>query len=122
MKTLKQVCLCAVFLLIGGWSVYGLIELVQREKTKDVVRQFGVALDQAEKVPPGLARGETLLRGLRAIDRGFAPADVKQALAGYTAALQGALDAMKAGRETSAFDEELATQKLQFADAIERHK
>ena len=56
-------------------------------------------MDEARKLPPGLARGEDFLRRLKAIDTSYLPPEMKQALSDYIEADERGLIAIEAGRD-----------------------
>ncbi len=77
--------------LIRGW-----IYSVRQSNAWHVQQRMNAALQEAERVPLGFERAETYLARLKAIDAGYAPDDLKQALADYTSALEQSIDAAKA--------------------------
>ncbi len=79
--------------LIRGW-----IYSVRQSNAWHVQQRMNAALQEAERVPLGFERAETYLARLKAIDAGYAPDDLKQALADYTSALEQSIDAAKAIR------------------------
>jgi len=86
-----------------------------------VARAWGAAIEQSEKLPPGLGRAEDMLSRFKHIDTGYAPAELKQAITDYIAAFQSSLDAAKAGRDTTPFDEAMGQARLRMAAAVKKY-
>jgi hypothetical protein len=82
---------------------------------------MNAALQDAERVPPGLERAEKYLSRLKVIDTGYAPDDLKEALADYTSALEQSIDAAKAGRGTTPFDQHMAEAKQRIVAIAKRY-
>jgi hypothetical protein len=79
-------------------------------------------MNDVEKLPPGIPRAEELVRRLKKVDPGLAPGECKQALRDYIAALEGSLEAMKAGRETTQYDAPMADAKQRLADCFRKYR
>src|ERR1043165_5720450 len=88
--------------LIRGW-IYSL----RQSNTWDIERKMHSALEELQKSPPGFERAEKYLARLKAIENPYAPDDLKQALADYISAFERSLEAGKAGRDTTQFDQEM---------------
>jgi hypothetical protein len=106
--------------LLGAWSIYGFIGLVRQTHTRALEREFAAAVDQLEKSPPGIQRGETFIQTLKKIDPGYAPVEVKTALRDYIAALQQSLEALKAGRDTAQYDPAIAEARLRLIASVKK--
>lgn len=76
-----------------------------------VAKDFAATLRESDKVPPGFGRAEDLLVRLKAIDISKAPEDMKRGVTDYIAALEGAIEAAKAGRETKSYDDAMTQAK-----------
>lgn len=94
--------------------IRGFIGMVRQTHTRAVARDWGAAIEQSQKVPPGFGRADDLLARLKAIDTGYAPVELKQAISDYILALQNSIDAAKADRDTATFDKAMneAKQKM----------
>jgi 4-amino-4-deoxy-L-arabinose transferase-like glycosyltransferase len=100
--------------LIRGW-----IYTARQSNTWDVEQKMNAALQELQKGPPGLARAEKYLARLKAINTGYAPDDLKQALADYASALEQSIEAMKADHDTTPFDHRMNDAKQRMI-AIEK--
>jgi len=101
--------------------VFGFIHLVRQTHAREVAHKWSAALDASEKVPAGIGRAEDLLSRLKAIDMGYAPDEMKQALSGYIVAFQNSLDALKAGRDTAPFDKEMEQAHTKMVAAMHKY-
>src|SRR5258706_11820322 len=93
-------------LAVVCFSVYCIVDfapMARRNHTQTLLSEMNAVMRDVEKLPPGIPRGEQLVRKLKALDPGLAPAEVKQALRDYMDALDGSLQAMRAGRETTQY-------------------
>jgi hypothetical protein len=107
------------------FSVYCVLDfasMARNNHTRGVLSDMNAVMDRAQKLPPGIPRAEELVRGLKALDPGLAPAEVKEALRDYTAALEGSLDAMKAGHDTTPYDAPMADAKQRLADCFRKSR
>jgi hypothetical protein len=104
--------------LLGIYSIHGIVSLGRQTHTRAVERELVAAADQLEKSPPGIHRAETFVRALKKIDPGQAPDKVRTALADYIAVLEQGLDALKAGRDTTQYDADIAKAKERLMDAL----
>ena len=104
-KKASQVVLLVFSLGLAVFCIHGFIGMVRQTHTRAVERDWDAALRESGKVPAGLGRAEDLLARLKRIDPGYAPDELKQAITDYIAALKGAIDAAKAGRDTASYDE-----------------
>ena len=68
-----------------------------------------------------LLRVETFVRALKAVNPGYAPQEVKQALQEYIAALNQSLTALKAGRDTREFDPAIAKAREKLLAAVQKY-
>jgi hypothetical protein len=117
----SQIVLLILALGIGVFSIFGFIGMVRQTHTRAVARDWGVALRESEKVPSGLGRAEDLLARLKRIDTGYAPDELKRAIADYINALEGSLDAAKAGRDTTSYDEAMDQAKQRMVAAAKKY-
>jgi hypothetical protein len=104
----SQVVLLVVSVAFAAFCVHGFIDMVRQTHTRAVARDWSAAINESQKLPPGLGRAEDLLARLKRIDTGYAPDEFKHAIADYISALQGAFDASKGGRDTTQFDKAMA--------------
>jgi hypothetical protein len=100
--------------LIRGW-----IYTVRQSNAWDVEQKMSAALRELQSSPPGLDRAEKYLARLKAINTGYAPDDLKQALADYASAIQQSIEAAKAGHDTTPFDKRMDEAKQRMI-AIEK--
>jgi hypothetical protein len=103
--------LSIVMLPVVIWAWIG---FVRQTHTRAVARDWGTALRENDKVPPGLGRAEDLLARLKRIDTGYAPDELKSAVHDYIADLEGSIEAAKAGHDTTSYDQAMdqAKQRL----------
>ena len=96
--------------------------MARNNHTQGILRDMNAIMKDVDKLPPGIPRAEELVRRLKAIDPGLAPAECKEALRDYTAALEGSLQAMKSGRDTTQFDAAMADAKQRLADCFRKYR
>ena len=96
--------------------------MARNNHTQGLLRDMNAIMNDADKLPPGIPRAEELVRRLKALDPGLAPAEGKQALRDYTAALEGSLQAMKSGRDTTQYDASVADAKQRLADCFRKYR
>jgi len=129
-KTIDALLKRKPILILAGvavvcFSVYCIMDfgsMARRKHTQALLTDMNAIMRDVEKLPPGIPRAEQLVRRLRALNPGLAPAEVKQALGDYTDALAGSLEAMKAGRETAQFDVPMADAKQRLADCFRKYR
>lgn len=114
-----------VLLLIGSiaFAVYCIRDfasMARNSHTQALLHDMNRIMEDVSKLPPGIPRGEELLRRVKALDPGLAPVEVKHALQDYTAAMEGSLQAMKAGRDTTPYDAPMAAPKQRLADCFRK--
>ena len=100
------VSLIALPFLVRGW-----IYSVRQSNTWDVEQKTSAALRELQNSPTGLKRAEEYLVRIKAIKNDYAPDDLKRALADYASALEQSIEAAKAGRDTSSFDQRMDEAK-----------
>ena len=103
------------------WSLQGWGRLREMTHTRALDRDLKVALDASRSQPAGIAQMEDFLLRLKRIDPGHAPAEVKQALAGYIAALEAALTAHRAGESLVPYDLEMDRAQKKLAAVVSEH-
>ena len=96
--------------------------MARSSHTQGLLNDMNAVMKEVEKLPPGIPRAQELVRRLKALDPGLAPAECKQALRDYTAALEGSLETMKAGRETTQYDAPMADAKQRLADCFRKYR
>lgn len=110
-----------IFCLISSaFAVKSLAELVRQRDTRDISDEFAAAVEQLQKSPPGIERGEVFLRRLHAIDPGYAPTEVKDALRDYISAAKQGLDALKAGRDSKQVDDAMGKAGERLVASIKK--
>src|SRR5258705_6488452 len=106
------------------FSVYCIMDfasMARRSHTRLLLTDMNAIMRDVEKLPPGIPRGEELVRRIRALDPGLVPTEVEQALRDYTDALEGSLAAMKAGHDTTQYDAPMADAKQRLADCFRKY-
>jgi hypothetical protein len=107
------------------FSVYCISDfasMARNRHTQGVLDDMNAVMKDVDKLPPGVARWEELVRRLKTLNPGLAPAEVKQALHDYTDALEGSLEAMKAGRDPTQYDARMADAKQRLADCFRKYR
>ncbi len=107
------------------FSVYCILDfasIARNNHAQGLLRDMNAIMTDVEKLPPGTPRAEELVRRLKGLDPGLAPAEVKQALRDYTAALESSVVAMKAGRDTTPYDAPMADAKRKLADCFQKYR
>src|SRR5260370_761058 len=102
--------------LIRGW-----IYSVRQSNTWDIERKMHSALQELQKSPAGFERAEKYLGRLKAIQNPYAPDDLKQALADYISAMERSIEAGKAGRDTTPFDQQMGEAKQRMFAVEKRY-
>ena len=110
--------LSVVMLPVFVWLWIG---FVRQTHAQAVAREWGAAIEQSEKLPPGMGRAEDMLSRFKRIDLGYAPDDLKQAIHDYIADFQQSLDAAKAGQDTSLPDKAMEEARLRMVSAIKKY-
>jgi hypothetical protein len=108
-----------------GFSTYCIMDfasMARNRHTQAILGEMNTIMEDIQKLPPGIPRAEQLLHKVRAIDPGLAPAEVKQALRDYGDALEGSLDAMKTGRDTTQYDLRMADAKQRLAVCFRKYR
>ena len=113
---LAIISLVALPFLIRGW-----IYSVRQSNTWDIERKMHTALEELQKSPPGFERAEKYLARLKAIQNPYAPDDLKQALADYISAIERSIEAGKAGRDTTPFDQQMDEAKQRMFTIEKRY-
>lgn len=96
--------------------------MARNSHTQQLLQEMNTITKDQEKLPPGIPRAEEFLRRVKALDPGLAPAEVKQALRDYIAALEGSLQALKSGRDTTQYDASMADAKQRLADCFRKYR
>lgn len=96
--------------------------MTRNNHVQGLLRDMNAIMDDADKLPPGIPRAEQLVRRLKALHTGLAPAECKQALHDYTAALENGLEAMKAGRDSTQYDTPMADAKQRLAACFRKYR
>lgn len=94
------------------------------EATREVNRELGGAIKAWERKPPGIERGNELVRRLRSIDSSRAPADVRVAISEYAKALDDALVVYRSRHEAAAaaiYDPIITEKKNALDQALKKH-
>jgi len=115
-----QIAFCIFSVVFSIYCIYGFVDLVRQTHTRAVARDFSAAVDELQKSPPGIQRAEVFLKRLKAIDPGYAPAEVKQALHDYISAQEQGLEALKAGRDTKQYDAAVADAKQRLIACVRK--
>jgi hypothetical protein len=120
----KPVLILAAVAVVG-FSVYCVLDfasMARNNHTQGLLRDMNAIMDDVNKLPSGITRATELVRRLKALDPGLAPAECKQALRDYTAAVEGSLQAMKSGGNTSQYDAPMADAKQRLADCFRKYR
>jgi len=113
-------------LIIGSvlallYSFQGWGHLREITHTRALDRDLKAALEASRSQPPGIAQLDDLLARIKRIDAGYAPADVKEALAAYSTALEAAINAFRAGQDLTPYDREMEKTQKKLAAAVSEH-
>jgi hypothetical protein len=113
-KKSVQIPVTIITLVMLPFVIWGWIGSIRQSNTWDVEQKWGAAVREMEQSPPGTQRAEKFLARLKAINPGYSPPELQQAIADYISALSNSLEAMKAGRDTAEFDQRMddAKQKM----------
>ena len=109
-----------VCILFSAYCIHGFVDLVHQTHARAVMREYVAAFKESQKTPPGIERAEFFVKRLKAIDPGYAPADVKDALHDYINAIEQGLDALKAGRDTKPYDDAMANAKERLVECAKK--
>jgi hypothetical protein len=117
----KKSTLVLLFILgvVFAWFVVKTYSgAVEQNATRAVAAKFGFAMSELQKTPPGIARVETFLVRLKAIDTTRAAPEVRQTLRDYIAALEPSLNAARHGQSIAPYDQAIARAKQRLVDAV----
>lgn len=120
-KRSLQLLVLIASLILGALSIHGFIGLVRQTHTRALEREFAAAVKELEKSPPGVERAETFVRNLKAINPGYAPPEVKQALQEYIVAFEQSLAALKAGQDTTRSDAAIAKAREKLLASVKKY-
>jgi hypothetical protein len=120
-KKSTQIALVVFSTAIAVLSVRGFIFQVHQTHVRAVARDWSAAIEQSEKLPPGLGRAEDMLSRLKSVDLGYSPDEFKHAIRDYIAAFQNSLDEAKAGRDTSIPDKAMEEARLRMAAVAKKY-
>jgi hypothetical protein len=95
---------------------------VEQNATRKVAAQFGTALGELQKTPPGIERVATFLVRLKAIDTTRAAPEVQEALRNYIAALEPSLEAARHGQRIAPYDQAIAQAKQRLVEAVRENE
>ena len=94
-KKNKILLVVMILTLVNGLMIYrSLTSLTSSRDAQSVAYQISDARKAIEKLPPGMGRVNDFIRRLKAVDPGYAPPEVKEALKEYTKAMEQAAEAM----------------------------
>ena len=108
-------------ILLCVYSVRGFIDLIRQSHTRWIAQDIFAAVQEMEKSPPGIERGERFLKRVKAIDPGYAPAEVKQALQDYIIATQQGFDALKMGQDLRPSEAAMAEARNRLIACIRKY-
>ncbi len=120
----KPVMILAAIAAVS-FSVYCVLDfasIARNSHTQALLRDMNAILADQQKLPAGIPRAEEFLRRVKVLDPGLAPPEVKQALRDYTTALEGSLEATKAGRDSAPYDATMAEAKQKLADCFRTYR
>jgi len=121
----KKLLLAVAGLLVLLYSVYCISDFVRmahQGPTRELARKLAAVTNGLEQSPIGLPRAEEFLRRLKAVDARSAPAEVQSALHDYISAMEGGLDAMRAGRDSHSYDAPMAESKERLGRALKKYE
>jgi hypothetical protein len=116
-----QIALCVCSVLFSAYCIRGFVDLVRQTHTRYVMREFSAAVDELQKSPPGFHRAEVFLKKVKAIDPGYAPADVKEALHDYVSAMEYGIVAAKSGQDATQYDPAIADAKQRLISSAKKY-
>jgi hypothetical protein len=116
----KPVMILAVVAVVcfSGYCILDFASMARNNRTQVLLHEINAIMTDVEKLPPGIE----LVRRLKALDPGSAPPECKHALRDYTAALEGSVAAMKAGRNSVQYDAPMANAKQRLADCFRQYR
>ena len=117
-KKSTRILLLILSLLIAVFCIQVLVGFVHRGCTRTVEADFGAALHQLQESSPGPQRAKVFVAKLKAINTDHAPAEVKQALQGYIAAVERFLDALTTGRNIAPYNRAIAAANQRLVDSV----
>jgi hypothetical protein len=117
-KKSTRILVLILSLLIAVFCIQVFVGFVYRAYTRTVEAGFGAALHQLQESPPGPQRAKVFVARLKAINTDHAPAEVKQALQDYIAAVERFLDALTAGRNIAPYNHAIAAANQRLSDFV----
>lgn len=109
-------------LCFTAYCIHDFAHMARGVHARGLLHDMNGIMQQVNKMPPGVARGEEMARRLRALDTWLVPEEIKQALRDYTDALAGSIEAVKAGRDSKQFDTAMAQAKQRLADGFRKYQ
>ena len=102
--------------------VRDVVKMIRLQHTISIDSAFSAALEELHNSPRGLPSAEQFVQRVNAINTDYAPAEVKQALAGYRTSLAQSMTAAKNGEDMVPY-EDAVNKKLQlFRGALKRNE
>ena len=117
-KKSTRILVLILSLLIAVFCIQVFVGFVHRAYTRTVEAGFGAALHQLQESPPEPQRAKVFVARLKAINTDHAPAEVKQALQDYIAAVERFLDALTAGRNIAPYNHAIAAANQRLSDFV----
>jgi hypothetical protein len=117
-KKLFRVVVGVGAIIFCTYCILDFIDMTRQKSTQDLKRNLVAVTSGLEETPAGMPRAVEFIRRIKAVDASHAPAEVQQALQNYIAALEDALDAMKAGRDSSPYNKPMAEAKEHLRQAL----
>jgi hypothetical protein len=108
--------------LYSTYCIHDFIHMARQKFTRELERDLAAVPDGLEKTPVGVPRAEQFLQRLKTVDASHAPAEVQQALRDYIATLEGALDAIKTGRDTSPYNSSMSQSKERLRQCLSKYE
>ena len=117
-----QILMVVGSVLFSTYCISDFIRMARQKHTRDLSLELAAVIDGLDKIQAGLPRAEQFLTKLKAVDASRAPVEIRQALSDYIASLEGALDAMKSGRDTSSYDKPMAESKERLRESLGKYE
>ena len=121
-KKSVQITVAIIMILMLPLFILGWIDFIRQSNTRDVAQKWGAAVRELQQTPPGSERVEKFLARLKAIDPGYAPPELRQAMSDYISALSKSLEAMKAGSDTAEFDQQIDDAKQRMITVVRKYE
>lgn len=116
----------AIVIVIGtvfmAWVVFGFVDLIQTQRTRQVFEAIGNANEVRIKKGESIESAEVYIAALRAIDLDYTKKDLRSAFEAYLSGFEEGIAALKAGKDPAAANEKSLAAHHQLVEIAKRYE